>query len=232
MVVIHEHAIPNWHYDYDGLYSVTWAWEIPPTHILASCQITGIGFVDGGYANVAFARIRIRQPDGSDRVETFPPITRYASTKAFQRLNVTNITWGVAGNRSACAIICDILVTGYGFTDSNKPRNMDFTQAGEILNVKSVYGIVVYEPTDGRVCHTHYVLISDGSYPPGASAFEKDAVAYAENSGYKPADLKVLHIPDLKLEDMNSKYRVDIEREVSIKVSGPDQDFRDILNRN
>ena len=53
----------------------------------------------------------------------------------------------------------------------------------------------------------------------------------SEKFGHKISNLKMLHVKDLNLKDINAKYRVDTEKNVLVKISEEDQNFRDILSR-
>jgi hypothetical protein len=118
-----------------------------------------------------------------------------------------------------------------GGLELNKNQDDGLTQARNKREIKQVHAIAIYDPTDGRIHHMHHVLITEGARPPDASSFEKDALVDAEKFGHKVANLKMLHVKDLNLKDINAKYRVDTEKNVLVKISEQDQNFRDILSR-
>lgn len=112
----------------------------------------------------------------------------------------------------------------------NKNQGDGLTQARKRGDIKEVHAIAIYDPTDGRIRHMHHVIITEGARPPDASSFEKDALVDAEKSGHKVANLKMLHVKDLNLKDINARCRVDTEKNVLVK-SEDNQNFRDIWSR-
>jgi hypothetical protein len=103
----------------------------------------------------------------------------------------------------------------------SKHLNKIFTQAGKVPNLKSVYAIALYDPNDGSIHHMHHVLIMEGSTPTDPKLLEKEAVAHAEKLGHKVGTLKSLHISDL--QDIQAKYRVDVEKQDLIRLSESEQ---------
>ena len=91
-------------------YSATFTFEQLPINEFATVQMTTLSISsDIAYGNVAFVRIRRRQPNGYDWTEYFPDIGDRYHVTSFERRDVTSITIGINGFRSICEAICNLL---------------------------------------------------------------------------------------------------------------------------
>ena len=91
-------------------YSATYTIEQAPYNEFATVQMTTLYIRTGNsFGNVAFVRIRRRQPNGYDWTEYFPDIEYRHHVTSFERRDVTSITIGISGAESICEAICNLL---------------------------------------------------------------------------------------------------------------------------
>jgi hypothetical protein len=111
MPIIYQYAQRLYHNGgLEDHYSTTYTLEQAPINEFATVQMTSLLVTsDIAYGNVAFARIRIRQPDNSDRIEDFPDMDNFDNVTSFERRNVTSITFGITGGRSICSMLLNLL---------------------------------------------------------------------------------------------------------------------------
>lgn len=104
------------------------------------------------------------------------------------------------------------------------PFDKEYIQTGNAPKLKSVYAISLYDPTDGRICHMHRILNTEGSSPLDPQQMEQNAITNAEKFGHNVKKLKVLHTPDM--QNISGNYRVDLEKKILVKISDPPIRFK------
>ena len=89
---------------------------------------------------------------------------------------------------------------------------MTFTGSGSTLPIQSIKACVVYDTSDGRICHQHRVLTLEGGYEPSEDVMAGDALRFigARHEG-KKAPLAILHIHHEAIEP-GRRYHVHLER--------------------
>jgi hypothetical protein len=97
--------------------------------------------------------------------------------------------------------------------------------------IESIYAVAIYDPNDGSVRHMHHVVSMTGSLPKNPETIEKEAISNATRYGHEVANLKVLHVQDLKLRGISAEYRVDTEKKILVKISEGDLNFKDMVRR-
>jgi hypothetical protein len=81
---------------------------------------------------------------------------------------------------------------------------------GVELKQRSMQTVVVYDRADGRIVHTHRVVVMEGGYEPPAQEVEQAALKMAENAGCDRSKVAILNL-GAQVMEQNYLYRVDAE---------------------
>ncbi len=97
---------------------------------------------------------------------------------------------------------------------------MSFIQGGKVLKPEAVRICVLYDPSDGRVAHTHEVVTLPGGRKVDEKEMERRTFQRAEGAGVDTSKLKPLHVQP-KDCDRTSLYHVDLKGPRLVKLARP-----------
>jgi hypothetical protein len=79
---------------------------------------------------------------------------------------------------------------------------------------------VLYNPSNGRVVHTHRVLDFTGAKKTGKEHVEARCLTIAKKLGHATDKLKTLHVPHEKFKD-TTPYKVDVKAGKLVEIPWP-----------
>jgi hypothetical protein len=92
-----------------------------------------------------------------------------------------------------------------------------YVSVGNAPKLESVYGIAVYDPTDGKVVHMHTILNMEGASPINPQEKEKVVLEYVRTELNRDiSKLSVLH--DTNLQDISANYYVNVNKKKLVKI--------------
>lgn len=92
-----------------------------------------------------------------------------------------------------------------------------YTKVGNAPKLESVYGIAIYDPTDGKVIHMHTILNMEGASPIDPQEKEKEVLELVRSElNCDVTNLSVLHDPNL--QDISAKYYVNVKEKRLVKI--------------
>jgi hypothetical protein len=92
-----------------------------------------------------------------------------------------------------------------------------YTKVGNVPKLESVYGIALYDPTDGKVIHMHTILNMEGASPVDYQEKEKEVLEYAKKELERDiTKLKVLHAPNM--QEISGQYYVNVKDNTLVKI--------------
>ena len=98
------------------------------------------------------------------------------------------------------------------------PFENQYSTAGKVPKLESVYGIALYDPTDGKIIHMHTILNMEGASPIYPEEKEKEVLEFARTKLKRDTTkLRVLHDPNLK--DISAQYYVNVKEATLVKIS-------------
>lgn len=89
--------------------------------------------------------------------------------------------------------------------------------AGVKLKQRSIQTVVVYDPTDGRIVHTHHVIVLEGANMSPAKKVEQAALMLAEKAGNDRSKMAVLNLGSRSM-DRRYRYRVDPKKRSLVRA--------------
>lgn len=89
--------------------------------------------------------------------------------------------------------------------------------AGIKLKQRSTQTVVVYDPADGRIIHTHHVIVLEGANVPPAKQVEQTALTLAEKAGNARSKMAILNLGS-RLLDRKYRYRVNPKKRSLVRV--------------
>jgi hypothetical protein len=89
--------------------------------------------------------------------------------------------------------------------------------AGVKLKQRSVQTVVVYDSADGRIVHTHHVVVLEGANAPPAKKVEQAALMLAEKAGNDRSKMTILNLGSRSM-DRRYRYRVDLKKRSLVRV--------------
>ncbi len=99
---------------------------------------------------------------------------------------------------------------------------MSFTLGGNILKPEAVRICVLYDPSNGRIVHTHEVVTLPGGRKVDEKEMERRTLQRAASAGVDTSKLKVMHVPPEEY-DRTSLYRVELKGLRLVKLARPDK---------
>src|SRR5688572_4284891 len=105
-----------------------------------------------------------------------------------------------------------------------EPLENQYTRAGNVPKLESVYGIALYDPADGKVIHMHTILNMEGAYPIDPQVKEKEVLEFVRTELNRDiTKLSILHEPNL--QNISANYYVNVQEKKLIKI--PESEIRD-----
>ncbi len=97
------------------------------------------------------------------------------------------------------------------------PFENQYTKIGDVPKLESIYGIVLYDPADGKIAHMHTIINMEGASPVDYQEKEKEVLEYAKTKLKRDVTkLSVLHDPNLG--DISAHYYVNVKEKTLIKI--------------
>jgi hypothetical protein len=91
---------------------------------------------------------------------------------------------------------------------------------GSAPKISMVHLVAVYDPFDGRVVHTHRVVILEGGKSISLEQAEREAVEHASRRGRDVSKLKTL-VAESQHHDHRGTFRVDVAGQKLVTIEPP-----------
>jgi len=95
-------------------------------------------------------------------------------------------------------------------------------KAGSVVVPESQHDCVVYRKSDGKIVHSHSVIVLPGAKEVTKDEVETRARRIANGKGHNNADLSVLHVDRTAMRP-NEKYKVDVNNRTVISAGADDR---------
>jgi hypothetical protein len=103
------------------------------------------------------------------------------------------------------------------------PFENQYLKVGEVPKLESVYGIALYDPSDGKIVYMHRIVNMEGASPVDYQEKEKEVLEFAKTKLKRDVTkLGVLH--DANLKDISANYYVNVNEKKLVKI--PESEIR------